>query len=151
MSGYLEQYGVEDARRLRILKRIALVGIILLIAGTSLYFVMRNYREKGQVNEFLAHLRAGNYEAAYQMWGCPCPGYQFERFLEDWGPESPYGPPQSLRVEEASSCGSGTIVTLQGTGREEEVHLWVERDGSYTLGFSPWPVCNPVIRVPGQP
>jgi hypothetical protein len=152
MAGYLEEYGVADARRERIRKRVILAALALLVAGIVLFFVFRNYREKQQVKRLVTALAQKDYQAAYAMWGCtdqkPCPSYNFERFMEDWGDKGPYGPPAAMRIEKAESCETGSIITMRGTGTEAEFYLWVERDDKLTVGFAPWPVCHPIIRVP---
>jgi hypothetical protein len=150
MATYLDTYGVDDARRSRQIRRIIIVlaGLVVLVAVA--YFGFRNYREKQQVSQFLEHLRAKDYQSAYRMWGCeqPCPGYPMERFMEDWGPKSPYGDPARMEISGAEKCANGSVITLQTAGEEESVALWVDGSAPRNLGFSPWQGCNaPRIRV----
>ena len=90
MAGYLDGYGVVEARRERLLKRIAIWGLATLVTATVAFFVFRNWREERVVNRFLTLLKQQNYQEAYRMWGCtpetPCEFYPPEKFTEDWGP-----------------------------------------------------------------
>jgi hypothetical protein len=47
-------------------------------------------------------------------------------------------------VKRTKYCGHGVIVTLV-FGKDEETLLWVESK-DLTLGFAPWPVCNPMYK-----
>jgi hypothetical protein len=147
---YLDTYGVRDARREKITRLIALAVVVAAVIGIVLYFQFRNFREEQQVKAFLAHLREGDYKAAYALWGCtdatPCPNYEFDKFMEDWGPKSPQANISAARIASTKSCELGIIQFLRFPD-QHEVQLWVERaDG--TIGFAPWPICNPRMKVP---
>jgi hypothetical protein len=148
----MEEYGATDARRSKMIKRAALVLLVVLAAGTGLYFWMRDRREMSQARTFLDLLRQKQYEEAYRVWGCAsperCPSYPYQRFLSDWGPESPYADLSKMQIARTHSCNTGIIQILK-FGENDEVRLWVQR-GDLTLGFAPWPVCNPHIPAPGQ-
>jgi len=150
MSDYLEGYGVEDARRERIRKRFLLSLFVLLILGGVLWFVFRDRREKSQLEAFYDTLRGKRYEEAYRMWGCgkenPCRDYSFERFLEDWGPQSPHADLSGMKVVRTRSCRSGIIQTIDFRGKDE-IHLYVNR-GDLVLAYAPWPICDPRIKPP---
>jgi hypothetical protein len=139
MSSYLDNYGVRDARREAIVKRLVLVVVALAVVGGALYWIFRDYREERQVKTFLELLRKKDYYAAYAMWGCtseqPCPQYSLQNFMEDWG-----GDISSVHLEGKRSCAAGLIQTLRL--RDEEIWLWVNRSDR-VLSFAPWPVCNP--------
>jgi len=147
MSGFLETYGVKEARREAILKRIALAVVLALVVGSVLYFQFRDYREKKQVQTFLELLEKGDYKAAYALWGCteenPCRDYSFEKFMQDWGPESGHSSVKKVEIARTRSCEEGIIQTLRFG--DEEVWLYVDRQ-DHTLAYSPWPICNP--RIP---
>lgn len=151
MAGYLDEYGVSDARRERIVKRLVIAAAVLLIAVIAGYFVLRTYPATRQVNAFLSGLRNRDYQAAYRAWGCaqPCRDYSFNNFLEDWGPKSAFGDAARAGVKKARYCNSGVIVTL-GAPSGKELPLWYERSDG-TLGFAPWPVCAERIPAPGAP
>lgn len=150
MASFLDQYGVEEERRARILKRIAVAVLVLALGGGAAYWRFRDYREERQVKRFLELLRHQNYQAAYELWGCtaehPCREYSFEKFLEDWGPKAPHGDIAAARLAGKRSCEGGIIQTLR-FGPNDEVWLWVDR-ANRNLGYAPWPVCNPRIPIP---
>lgn len=143
MSSYLDTYGVKDAKRERLRKRIAVSVLLLAILSTTLWFLFRDYREESRVKEFISLLDKKEYKAAYSLFGCtdsaPCRDYSFPRFLEDWGPNV-----GSVTRQKVKSCEGGIIqaVTVQG----KETLLYVDRQ-TLLLGFSPWPVCTPRVKV----
>jgi hypothetical protein len=144
MSGFLEGYGVEDVRRARVLKWILVSVLLVIVIGTAAYFGLRAYPAKRRVNLFIQDLRKGDYQSAYQLWGCtadsPCREYTFEKFMEDWGPTSTHANPGRAEIETTRYCGPGVIVAVRFG--QEDVSLWYERRNG-TLGFAPWPVCAP--------
>src|SRR5579883_1641532 len=112
MSSYLEAYGAAEARherRIRIVKIASLTVACALIAGLILYGMFRNYREEQQAKNFIALLRAHDYQRAYQLW-CPsasaCPAYPFNKFLDDWGQQSAHADESSAHIGSTESCGS---------------------------------------------
>ncbi|HOK48168.1 MAG TPA: hypothetical protein PLK67_19625, partial [Bryobacteraceae bacterium] len=65
MAGFLEEYGVADARRARVFRAIS-ISVLAIVFGTIIgYFVLRTWPAKRQVNTFLEDLRRGDYQAAY--------------------------------------------------------------------------------------
>lgn len=170
MSDFLTGYGIEEARRERLIKRALLLVVVLLAAAGSAYLGYRTYPARRQVNQFLEYLRHKDYQSAYRLWGCtestPCRDYSFEKFLEDWGPKSPHARVEQAQVrrmswracgpgvpymlatlaarafgERGCDCGSGVIHSVAFPDGEEVV-LWYERKDR-TLGFAPWPACLP--------
>jgi len=148
MAGYLEDYGVSDDRRSRVIRWIVISAAVGLLASVALYFTLRTYPAKRQVRTFLADLERHDYRAAYRVWGCAkdCPDYTFESFLQDWGPKSGFADASVATIRKSRYCNTGVIVTLTPP-KGEDVALWFERS-SGTLGFAPWPVCAPRIPVP---
>lgn len=174
MAGFLEGYGVEEERRARLIHWIVLAVVAILVIGGGLYLGLRTYPARKQVSLFLEYLRKQDYKSAYRLWGCtetsPCREYSFERFMEDWGPNSPHANAAAAEIRKmpARSCGPGVLYTLttlmaHGLGERgcdcglgvihtvnfpqgEEVALWYERKDK-TLGFAPWPVCVPQPRA----
>jgi len=146
MSSYLEAYGEAEARheqRIRILKVASIVLVCAVVAGLIFYAIFRNYSEERQANRFVDLLRAGNYQAAYQLWctsADPCPAYPFTKFQEDWGPGSEHADESSAHVGSVEACGSGVLVRVDYKGSEEPVALWVER-GSKMVSFAPYENC----------
>ncbi|MCL4851859.1 MAG: hypothetical protein KJZ78_10825 [Bryobacteraceae bacterium] len=166
MSGYLEAYGAGDEKRSKIIRWTAITVVAVLVIGLFLYFGFRNYREDRIANQFVEFLKTQDYQAAYRLWGCtpesPCPDYSIEKFMEDWGPKSPYGSPANAEVKHPPrgqgiiarirnvlgidySCEAGVIYTLD-YGKGEPVLLYVTRREK-TLSFAPWPVCNPRMEA----
>jgi hypothetical protein len=152
VAGYLDSYGAGEERREKIVKRLILGTLAALVVAAVLYFTFRNWREEKQARLFLEMLRKQDYQAAYQLWGCtpatPCRDYKYERFLEDWGPKNPRGDIAAARISKTRSCDAGVIYTLE-YGKDEPVLLWVERKDK-TLGFAPWPACNPRMPTPAR-
>lgn len=150
MSDYLEGYGVEDAKRERITKRIVLAALGAVVVAVILFFTLRNYPQKKQIKAFLAYLEQQDYRNAYRLWGCapssPCSDYTFDKFMEDWGPKSGHAI-AAVRIARTRSCSSGVIFILNFS-KSDEVDLWVDRK-QRNIGFAPWPVCNPE-KIPIQ-
>lgn len=143
MAGYLDTYGVQDEKREKLWKRIAIISAAALIAGLALFFFFRNFREERAAKNFLDLLRAHNYQQAYQLWGCtpqsPCRDYSFQKFMEDWGPNGEYKDVNAVRFTTVDACGQGVVLTVQYPNAEP-FGLWVERS-TKILGFAPWPRC----------
>lgn len=148
MSGFLDPtYGVNEARRARRMKLIAVSGISIVIVATVLYFTFRNWRQERVMNQFLSLLKQGNYQDAYKLWGCtqetPCKYYPPERFNEDWGPAGQYKDAGSAKITNEDVCGSGVIFTMD-IPKIPPFGLWVESSDD-VLGFAP----NGWSRCPG--
>jgi hypothetical protein len=145
MSGYLETYGAGQEKRERRLKRVALVAALVVVAGGTIYFFLRNYRETQQAKLFFELLRNKDYTAAYALWGCtpatPCRDYRMPKFMEDWGPGSGHADLGALQITKVRGCSSGVIIEANFGGGVIE-NLWVDRENRH-LGFAPFPVCNP--------
>jgi hypothetical protein len=141
MAGYLDQYGVGDARREKIIKTLAIALVALVVVGGPLLFIFHNYRQESQVKQFFKLLEARQYKEAYALWGCtdakPCMGYDMRRFMEDWGPDKTNA--SNFRIERSRSCGSGVILTVD-IDKSRQEKLWVQRD-DLTIGYSPLPGC----------
>jgi hypothetical protein len=153
MAGYLDGYGVVEARRERLLKRIAIWGLATLVTATVAFFVFRNWREERVVNRFLTLLKQQNYQEAYRMWGCtpetPCEFYPPEKFTEDWGPAGKYKNAAGMKVEDVDSCNAGVVFNVAYPG-DENFGLWVERD-TKTMSYAPWTRCpGPHLQIMEQ-
>jgi hypothetical protein len=143
MAGYLDQYGAGEERRGKIIKTVVISVLLLVVVGGSLVFVFHNYREERQVKEFLSHLGAHDYKAAYALFGCtdakPCRYYPFDKFMEDWGPNSGRRGFEGARITRSRSCGSGVLLTVD-YGKNQQEKLWVERQ-DMSIGFPPVQGC----------
>jgi len=150
VSDFLDSYGAGEERREKIVKRLVLGGLAALAIAVTLYFVFRGWGEYRQVRLFLDLLRKQDYQSAYRLWGCtpatPCRDYQFERFMEDWGPKNPHGNIAAARFGKRFYCSDGVIYTLE-YGKDDSLLLWVGRQDK-VLGYAPWPSCNPRMPAP---
>lgn len=146
--GYLDGYGEGVERRNRIIKILLLTLLGLLILGGILWFRFRNFREDQAVDRFFEALRNRDYQAAYIYWGCsvtkPCRDYSYEKFMEDWGPQSRHADVGAMKIADSKSCSGGVIKFVKFPA--DQVELWVDRT-TKTIGFAPWPVCNPRMQV----
>ena len=170
MPGYLsEDYGIKDERREKIVKRTILSVLILALAGSLTYLAYRSYPAQKRVKLFLQELRNKDYQSAYRLWGCtensPCRDYTLDKFLEDWGPNSPRADASSAVIEKPSYCGPGGIwyklttslahglgeracdcgpgvIVIVNFGKGDPVPLWYQRSDG-TLGFAPDRFCLP--------
>ena len=143
MSGFLETYGQSDARREKRLKKALLAVLVSGIASLAAYVYFHDFREKRQVARFLGLVSQKQYEEAYRLWGCdpaqPCRDYNMEKFLEDWGPKSPYGNVAKARVRRTRSCEEGVIQILE-YAPGDEVYLYVDRQNRQ-ISYSPFGYC----------
>jgi hypothetical protein len=143
MSSYLENFGVQDAKRERLIKRVAAALLAVAVTGGVLWFLFRNYREESRVREFVTALERKDYKTAHGLWGCteatPCRDYGMPRFLEDWGEQA-----GAVTRGSVKSCEGGIIQTVTVKGKE--TLLYVDRE-TLLIGFSPWPVCTPRVKM----
>ena len=142
MGTYLQQYGAEDERRNRIIKMIVFAGIAVLVLAIAAYLFFQDFPEKQVAKRFLAEVNGQQYQAAYRDWGCttdhPCPNYDYNRFMEDWGPKKHIGSP--WKIASVDACRSFVTVNVQADGAELQ-SLSVQRD-NHSLGFAPSPECQ---------
>src|SRR6516165_3699135 len=143
MGAYLEQYGAGDERRGKIIKTLVISMVSLVVAGCVLFFVFHNYREESRVRRFYALLQAKDYKSAYALFGCtdttPCRYYGFDKFQEDFGPNSGHDDLSNVRISRSRSCGSGVLLTVE-YGANQQEKLWVERH-DMSIGFPPVQGC----------
>ena len=139
MAGYLDNYGAGEERRSRIIKGLILGLITVLVVGGTLLFIFYNYREEKQVKNFLDLLQKHDYQSAYKFWGNDSRDYPFQKFMEDWGPQSQHADVAGAKISRSRSCGSGVILTVDFPKGPQE-KLWVQK-GNMVIGFSPFPGC----------
>jgi hypothetical protein len=139
MASYMAGYGVEDEKRSRVIRYIALGVVAVLLLSALSYTLTRNYSEKKVATQFLALLNQHNYQAAYAAW-CPqvCEHYNYEQFVADWGPNKKTGSP--WKVHSIDSCKAFLTVNVTADGAELQ-SLSVER-GTDVLSFAPAPECQ---------
>lgn len=142
MANYLDQYGAGEAKRENLVRNVILIGLSAVILGALVIYLFHTFHEVRVAKHFLSLVRDKNYPAAYQAWGCSspqaCPGYSYDKFLEDWGPKSPAGD-SVPRITDSEGCGSGVLLSVE-VNPSDMAKLWVEKNGD-SLGFSPVNVC----------
>ena len=143
MAGYLDQYGAGEERRNRIILRSILAVLIIAFVWTLSWYLLLNHHEEGVVKSFVAALKRGDSQGAYRIWGCgaakPCSGYEYVKFMRDWGP-GPNGPDLAvIGLTDSEECNSAVMLTLQVNATRTE-QLWVDR-GSDAITFAPFPIC----------
>lgn len=113
MGGYLDNFGNSDARHERGVRRIILGLLLCVLIACDAYLLFRGWGPKHRVAAFFDQLRAGNYQTAYQTWGCtpqsPCRDYSMVKFMEDWGPKGVYGNLSGLHFGYARYCEEGVV------------------------------------------
>lgn len=143
MPGYLEGYGVEEARRGQLIKRIIIGTASAAVLGLLLFLFFRNFSERRVANSFLNAVKARDYQKAYATWGCtaatPCRDYKFEKFMEDWGPNGVYAKANDAHYSIEDACGGGVVFTLEMPG-VEPLGIYVNRQDR-TVSYAPWPRC----------
>ena len=147
MGGYLDEYGVADARRGRFVKRALLFGFTFAVVATVAYFSLRTFSQERAVKSFLQALQQKNYQEAYRMWGCtaetPCKFYPPDKFNQDWGPDGMYKNASGITITNVDYCDPGVVFTTNladSNVRGGMVGLWVERADN-VISFAPWSRC----------
>ena len=155
MPGYLDQYGAGEEKRNRLIVRAVVSAVVVIVVTGIGWYLLKNHHQEGVVKTFLADVRRGDYQAAYRDWGCgakPCGGYDFQKFMSDWGPAPAAGAPTSdssgsggppdsgvLGLADSESCNNGVLLTVE-VNRTRMEKLWVEK-GNVTISYAPYPVC----------
>jgi len=148
MAGYLDEYGVTDARRERLRKRIIIWGLLAVVIGTTAFFYIRNWGEERALGRFVTLLKQQKYQEAYQQWQTPDSAkfYPPEKFAEDWGPSGVYKDAAGLQIRIVDSCNDGVVFDMAYPGTDD-FGLWVERK-TKIISFAPWPRCpGPHLHV----
>ncbi len=143
MAGYLDQYGAGEERRNRIIIRSILAVLVLAVVWTLGWYLLLNHHQEGVVKSFVAALKRGDTKSAYAIWGCttasPCNGYEYDKFLKDWGP-GPEGPdPNVLGLTDSEACNDAVLLTVRVNPTRTE-QLWLDRT-SDMISFAPYPIC----------
>jgi hypothetical protein len=142
VASYLQQYGIADERRNRVIRGIAIGVVSLAVITVIAYFVFKDFGEKQKAKRFLQEINSKNFEAAYRDWGCtpqhPCRYYDYGRFMQDWGPAKKATSPWT--VASTDSCRYFLTVNVKATGAEPESLAVQRSDGSMT--FAPSPECQ---------
>lgn len=140
MSSYLDHYGAGEERRNKLIVRAVLAFLALIALSAAAYYGLRNRSELAKLDQFRQILTAKDYDGAYRFWGCtpekPCPQYPVNKFLEDWGPNSPHTDFSRLEVTRKVTCAAGYGQSWKFG--DDTVHLWIVREDQ-SLSYDPWP------------
>jgi len=138
MASYLADYGIEDERRGKVIRYIAVTVVAAVLLAWLGYALWRNYPEKHVAKEFLSLLNQHNYQTAYSIW-CPkvCEHYDYSQFMADWGANKTAAP---WKIDSTDSCKAFLTVNVTADGSEVQ-SLSVER-GTKVLSFAPAPECQ---------
>ncbi len=146
MPGYLDQYGVGEEERNRIVIRSAVAIIVAVCVAALAWYLFKNQHQQNVVKTFLKAVRSGNYQGAYRDWGCDvsksCSAYSFKTFMSDWGPNAANGgapDPSVLGLSDAESCNNGVLLTVAVNHTRTEA-LWVDK-GNDAISYAPYPIC----------
>jgi hypothetical protein len=146
MADYLADYGVKDQKREKRNKLVVLTVVGLAIVVGLVWYFARTFTEERAAKQFVRLLENKDYKGAYAMWGCteqtPCRDYKFDKFLEDWGPKSPYANAGDISFALAETCGNSIWITLKAP-KTEELGISVDPD-TKILSFTP------AARCPGK-
>jgi hypothetical protein len=146
MSGmpgsYLDQYGVDDAKRAHRWKLIVGSVVAAALIGTFGFFFLQTFFEERTVSQFVDLLKSGKYQDAYQFWQTPETQkyYPFEKFNEDFGPKGVYGNVATLKISDADNCEGGVVFALNYPG-QEPTGLWVDKQ-TKKMSFYDAPRCR---------
>ncbi len=142
MGSFFQQYGVEEERRNRVVKTIVLSVLGLAVLALIGYSILHDYSEEQIAKRFLKQVNSHQYQEAYREWGCtpehPCPNYDYNRFLQDWGPQAKAG--SAWKIASTDSCRAFLTVNVEASGVEQQ-SLSVQRSDK-SLGFAPAPECQ---------
>ena len=89
MGAFLENYGVGDERRSKIVQLVVLAVLGTAIVAVLGYIFFHNRAETGRVHSFLDEVNGRQFDQAYRDWGCgpehPCRDYSYQRFSPGLG------------------------------------------------------------------
>ncbi|HEV2388880.1 MAG TPA: hypothetical protein VGS20_16685 [Candidatus Acidoferrales bacterium] len=130
-----------DPPHRKYIKRGLLTLFIAVILGGTLWYLFRFSAEKKTTEVFLSEVMSGEYQQAYRTWHAGA-SYDYNDFLQDWGPNGYYGPVRSYQIvaTHQPKDGSGIIIVVDLSpfkpfpsdndfekGRQtKQVRLWVE-------------------------
>lgn len=136
---YLGGYATKGLLAERIVKAVLIALAVVALLGAVYYVFFRNWQEELQARRFFRLLQAKQYEDAYVMWGCsvqePCRYYPYEEFLEDWGPDAPYGTLDEYALGRSFTQVRGVRLRYSINGADGPP-LWIERNPD-KISFAP--------------
>ena len=136
---YLGGYATKGLLAERIVKAALISLAVAALLGAVYYVFFRNWREELLARRFFRLLQAKQYENAYVLWGCsdqePCRYYPYQEFLEDWGPDAPYGTLDGFALGRSYTQVSGVRLRYSINGIEGPP-LWIELNPD-KISFAP--------------
>lgn len=115
-------------RRRRMIIAAIVIIAILIIAGL-LYWPY--YSARTTATHFMDALVQHNYQKAYFLWQANPRDYTMDRFMQDWGPGSPWGTIRTYRVLKVENPpgghSSGFVATIEINGMHDTAQVWVEK------------------------
>jgi hypothetical protein len=143
MAGYLDHYGAGEERRNRIVVRSIVIPLSVAVLGALGWYLLKDHHQEGVVKAFVSAVRRGDYQGAYRIWGCtpatPCSGYDYNKFVGDWGPKNDAPDPGVLGLTDSESCNNGVLLTVAVNPARTE-KLWVQKDQD-SISYAPYPIC----------
>ncbi len=136
---YLGDYATKGILAERIVKVVLITLAVAALLGAVYYVFFRNWREELQARRFFDLLQSQRYAEAYVSWGCsvenPCRYYPYDEFLEDWGPDAPYGVMKDYSFGRSYTQPNGVILRYSINGTQG-APIWIERDPD-KISFAP--------------
>ena len=139
MAEFMEGYGEKEARRGRLILRIAISVVAIAILATTGYFYFRTWSEERVFAHFKEALAKQDYSTGYGMWcnaNKPCPYYSIEKFKDDWAAPSKYANIDTVHLNHVDYCGDGVVFSLSQEGADP-IAIWVE-SSSGIMSFFPY-------------
>jgi hypothetical protein len=141
--GYLDSYGAGEERRNRIIIRSIVISLSIIVVSSFGWYLLKNHHQEALVKEFVQAVRRGDYQTAYRVWGCtprsPCSGYDYDKFLGDWGSKGDAPDAKLVALTDSESCNNGVLLTV-AVNKERTEKLWVQK-GNDSISFAPYPIC----------
>jgi hypothetical protein len=121
-------------------ERVKVPGIVLSVFIVLSFFAYKycNYRQESSVTQFLADLRSGQTDAAFQRWDIEQGGsYTMKDFLSDWGKDGYYTKGvTSAKVIDSNSRGPDVDVYVAINTFQIPLALRVNKE-TLKLSFAP--------------
>jgi len=128
-------------KREKLIKRGLFALVVVIVGGLILFWQFKNFSEEQDAKLFLQRLGNREYKAAYGMFA-RTETYTLEKFMEDWGPKSPYADPSKAKIGLSQSCGDDGVLLRLDYPNTEPVTLIVDRKTD-AISFAPpgWIEC----------
>ena len=148
-----KQIDPRAERRNQLVKRGAIIIIVIAIILAPVLWYYRYWPEEHVVDKFLTAIEKKDYQTAFAIWNADpawqqhadrYSNYTFAQFQLDWGPSGDYGEIKSHKIYGSAAPRSkisevtGVVVAAQINHRAEPACLWVEKK-SKTISFSHLP------------